>query len=43
VFAGEGAANIYDNNLQPKPSYYALQQTLSLAAGAPHRTAIRAH
>jgi len=38
VFAGEGAANIYDNNLQPKPSYYALQQTLSLAAGAPHRT-----
>jgi endo-1,4-beta-xylanase len=37
VFAGEGAADIYDDNLAPKPSYYALQQDLALAAGAPHR------
>ncbi len=43
VFAGEGAANIYDEALQPKPSYYALQQTLSLSTGAPHRTGIGAH
>ena len=38
VFPGEGAADIYDATLKPKPSYYALQQTLSLATGAPHRT-----
>jgi len=37
VFAGEGAADIYDENLQPKASYFALQQTLMLASGAPHR------
>ncbi|MGN7797561.1 endo-1,4-beta-xylanase [Leifsonia sp. 22587] len=37
VFAGEGAATIYDENLQPKPEYTALQQTLALAAGAPGR------
>jgi endo-1,4-beta-xylanase len=37
VFAGEGAADIYDENLQPKPSYDALQQDLQLASGAPHR------
>ncbi len=37
VFAGEGAADIYDANLQPKPEYTALQQTLALATGAPHR------
>ena len=37
VFAGEGAADIYDKNLQPKPEYYALQQDLILAGGAPHR------
>src|SRR5450759_1110946 len=37
VFAGEGAADIYDENLQPKPSYYALQQNLILDTGAPHR------
>ncbi|MFE4469011.1 endo-1,4-beta-xylanase [Leifsonia sp. NPDC056824] len=37
VFAGEGAADIYDENLQPKPEYTALQQTLALAAGAPQR------
>ena len=42
VFPGEGAADIYDAMLQPKPSYYALQQTLSLAAGAPPRTGIGA-
>ncbi len=38
VFQGEGAASIYDENLQPKPQYYALQQDLQLAAGAPHRS-----
>jgi len=37
VFKGEGAADIYDENLQPKASYFALQQTLMLASGAPHR------
>jgi len=37
VFAGEGSADIYDENLQPKASYFALQQTLMLASGAPHR------
>jgi endo-1,4-beta-xylanase len=37
-FTGEGYAGIYDVNLQPKPSYFALQQDLTLAArGAPHR------
>ncbi|WP_426623003.1 endo-1,4-beta-xylanase [Leifsonia sp. McL0607] len=37
VFPGEGAADIYDENLQPKPEYTALQQTLALASGAPQR------
>ena len=37
TFAGEGDADIYDVNLNPKPQYTALQQTLSLAPGAPHR------
>ena len=37
VFPGEGSADIYDENLQPKASYFALQQTLMLASGAPHR------
>jgi endo-1,4-beta-xylanase len=37
VFPGEGAATIYDENLQPKPEYTALQQTLALAAGVPGR------
>lgn len=36
VFAGEGAADIYDATLQPKAEYTALQQTLALAA-APAR------
>src|ERR1700730_894179 len=36
-FAGEGDADIYDVNLNPKPQYTALQQTLSLAPGAPNR------
>jgi endo-1,4-beta-xylanase len=37
-FTGEGYAAIYDVNLTPKPSYFALQQDLMLAArGAPHR------
>jgi len=38
AFAGEGDADIYDVNLNPKPQYTALQQTLSLAAGAPKRS-----
>lgn len=37
VFAGQGAATIYDENLQPKVEYTALQQTLALAAGTPGR------
>jgi endo-1,4-beta-xylanase len=38
VFKGEGYANIYDVNLQPKPAYTTMQQDLKLAAhGAPHR------
>jgi endo-1,4-beta-xylanase len=37
-FTGEGYAGIYDVNLTAKPSYFALQQDLALAArGAPHR------
>jgi endo-1,4-beta-xylanase len=38
VFAGEGSACIYDESLQPKTQYFALQQVLSLAGGAPHRS-----
>jgi endo-1,4-beta-xylanase len=34
VFTGEGSADLYDVNLNPKPAYTALQQTLQLAAGA---------
>jgi endo-1,4-beta-xylanase len=37
AFRGEGNATIYDVNLSPKPQYTALQQTLSLAPGAPRR------
>ena len=42
TFQGEGAADIYDENLQPKPQYYVLQQDLQLASGAPHRSGIGA-
>ena len=38
AFRGEGNATIYDVNLNPKPQYTALQQTLSLAPGAPRRS-----
>jgi endo-1,4-beta-xylanase len=37
TFAGEGDADLYDVNLNPKAQYPAVQQTLSLAAGAPNR------
>jgi endo-1,4-beta-xylanase len=37
TFAGEGDADIYDVNLNPKPQYTGLQITLSLAPGAPDR------
>jgi endo-1,4-beta-xylanase len=38
VFTGEGYADIYDVDLNPKPAYTDLQQDLRLAAyGAPHR------
>jgi len=37
TFAGEGAATLYDVNLNPKPAYTALQQDLRLATGVPHR------
>ena len=37
-FTGEGYADIYDVNLQPKAAYYALQSELGLASnGAPYR------
>ena len=43
-FTGEGYADIYDVNLNPKPAYTALQQDLTLAArGAPHRSGTGAH
>ncbi|OMH34245.1 endo-1,4-beta-xylanase [Tersicoccus sp. Bi-70] len=42
VFAGEGAATVYDEKFQPKAQYYALQQALELGKGAPHRTGIGA-
>jgi endo-1,4-beta-xylanase len=37
TFQGEGDADLYDVNLNPKPQYTALQQTLSLDTGAPNR------
>jgi endo-1,4-beta-xylanase len=37
VFKGEGSADLYDANLQPKPAYFALQQDLQIALGAPRR------
>ena len=43
TFKGEGDADLYDVNLNPKPQYTALQQTLSLAPGAPHRGAPHDH
>ena len=43
TFKGEGDADLYDVNLSPKPQYTALQQTLSLAAGAPNRGAPHDH
>ena len=42
TFPGEGAADIYDENLQPKPQYFVLQRDLQLASGAPHRSGIGA-
>jgi endo-1,4-beta-xylanase len=36
-FIGEGYATLYDVNLNPKPAYFALQQDLKLASGAPRR------
>jgi endo-1,4-beta-xylanase len=38
AFPSEGSADIYDESLQPKAQYFALQQVLSLASGAPHRS-----
>ena len=43
TFSGEGDADLYDVNLNPKPQYTALQQTLSLAVGAPSRGAPHEH
>ena len=37
TFHGEGDADLYDVNLNPKPQYTAVRQTLSLAPGAPNR------
>ncbi|HEY2671637.1 MAG TPA: endo-1,4-beta-xylanase [Rugosimonospora sp.] len=43
TFHGEGYADIYDGNLNPKAAYTALQQDLTLAAGGtPHRTGVGA-
>jgi len=41
TFKGEGDATIYDVNLNQKPQYTALQQTLALAPGAPRRNGDR--
>ncbi|RKS80006.1 endo-1,4-beta-xylanase [Motilibacter peucedani] len=38
VFAGEGAALLYDEQLQPKQAYTVIQQDLELADGATHRS-----
>jgi endo-1,4-beta-xylanase len=37
TFNGEGDADLYDVNLNPKPQFTGVQQTLSLARGAPKR------
>lgn len=40
TFPGEGAATLWDANLNPKPQYFAVQQMLNLAAhAAPHHVA----
>ncbi len=41
TFHGEGDADLYDVNLNPKPQYTAVQLTLSLARGAPKRSGRR--
>jgi endo-1,4-beta-xylanase len=41
TFRGEGGADLNDVNLNAKPQYTALQQTLSLAPGAPGRGLLR--
>jgi endo-1,4-beta-xylanase len=43
AFPGEGDADIYDVNLNPKPQFTALQITLSLAPGAPDRSGPHDH
>ena len=43
TFRGEGDATLYDVNLNPKPQYTALQQTLMLAPGAPNRAGPHDH
>lgn len=37
TFKGEGDADLYDVNLNPKPQFTAVQQTLRLAPGVPRR------
>jgi len=37
TFPGQGAADLYDAQLRPKPAYAAVQHTLELAPGAPLR------
>ena len=37
TFAGEGNADLYDVNLNPKPAFTQLQESLALSTGAPRR------